>query len=235
MSKKLTQEEFVAKARAVHGDKYDYSQAVYTGGAFCITIICPTHGAFEQAPASHVVQRSGCPTCSGLNKKGPRLGIDDFIQKARLAHGGKYDYSEAIFSGTKCTIRIICPVHGAFMQGAGEHTAGRGCRECGKDTAAKAPRIKRTTAQFLEAAKAKHGAAYDYSLVAYINSTSEVKIICPVHGVFEQLPYCHLRGAGCQKCTGTKISKANTGFTPEAFVAKCQKSHPTLDANGLRR
>lgn len=53
----------------------------------------------------------------------------------------------------------------------------------------------------------KHNNFYDYSLVNYINSKTKVKIICPKHNVFEQLPYEHLRGKGCPICNESKGEK----------------------------
>ena len=46
MGRKMTQEEWLTKAKEKHGDKYDYSQAIYTGSGNYITIICKQHGAF---------------------------------------------------------------------------------------------------------------------------------------------------------------------------------------------
>ena len=45
---------------------------------------------------------------------------------------------------------------------------------------------------FLEKAKSIHGDKYDYSLVNYLNNYTPVKIICPIHGVFEQKPTYHI-------------------------------------------
>ena len=45
-----------------------------------------------------------------------------------------------------------------------------------------------------------HGNKYDYSLVEYVNNTTKVKIICPIHGIFEQTPKSHLDGNNCYKC-----------------------------------
>jgi hypothetical protein len=68
-----------------------------------------------------------------------------------------------------------------------------------------------TTEQFIEKARKKHGDKYDYSLVDYKHSRIKVKIICPIHGVFEQRPDTHLEGKGCLKCghisTGFKTRK----------------------------
>ena len=47
----------------------------------------------------------------------------------------------------------------------------------------------------------KHFGKYNYDLVLYENCRTKVKIICPVHGVFEQTPDAHLySGRGCEKC-----------------------------------
>lgn len=68
MNKKLTKEEFVEKARNVHGDKYDYSKVDVNNrdekGRICI--ICPIHGEFWQTPSKHL-QGRGCHKC-GLRK-----------------------------------------------------------------------------------------------------------------------------------------------------------------------
>lgn len=49
-----TLEEFVEKAKRVHGDKYDYSKSIYRGRNYKINIICPIHGEFTTTPARHL-------------------------------------------------------------------------------------------------------------------------------------------------------------------------------------
>ena len=48
--KKLTTEEFIKRAKEIHGDKYDYSLVEYKGIYEKVKIICPIHGLFEQSP-----------------------------------------------------------------------------------------------------------------------------------------------------------------------------------------
>ena len=38
--KKLTTKEFIDRAKLIHGDKYDYTNTVYTGSENPITIFC---------------------------------------------------------------------------------------------------------------------------------------------------------------------------------------------------
>lgn len=46
---------------------------------------------------------------------------------------------------------------------------------------------------FIEKSKKIHNNKYSYELVEYINTLTEVKIVCPVHGIFHQLPKTHLK------------------------------------------
>lgn len=41
-----TQEQFLLDARIVHGDRFDYSKAVYINAITKLCIICPVHGEF---------------------------------------------------------------------------------------------------------------------------------------------------------------------------------------------
>lgn len=78
---------------------------------------------------------------------------------------------------------------------------------------------KLTTNIFIEKAIMLHGNFFDYSLVDYVNNKTKVKIICPKHGIFEQIPSSHLCGRGCLKC-GEK-NKLNIND----LIAKANKIH----------
>ena len=123
--KKKTKEEFIKEARKVHGDKYDYSKVEYINSDTKIIITCHIHGDFEQVPYSHL-QGKGCKYCNG--------GISDtkesFIEKARLIHGNKYDYSKVEYINSKTKVCIICPIHGEILQTPNEHLQGYGCLYC---------------------------------------------------------------------------------------------------------
>ena len=64
---RLTTEEFIRRAREVHGDKYDYSKVEYTDSRTKICIICREHGEFWQRASAHL-DGQGCPLC-GEKKK----------------------------------------------------------------------------------------------------------------------------------------------------------------------
>lgn len=66
--KKKTTEQFIAEARAVHGDKYDYSKVNYVGALSKVCIICPEHGEFWQLSDKHL-RGAKCPQCAKIEKK----------------------------------------------------------------------------------------------------------------------------------------------------------------------
>lgn len=132
-SKMFTQEEFLKKAREVHGDKYDYQHSVYKGIDVEVEITCGKHGIFHQTPYNHINKKCGCSACryDVLSEK-YRLKIDDLHKRFKEKHGDKYGYpnlpNEYINNRSKIT--IICPIHGKFRQTAAKHLNGRGCPYC---------------------------------------------------------------------------------------------------------
>ena len=196
--KRLTTEEFVEKARKVHGDKYDYSNVNYINAHTQISIICPEHGEFKQEPRAHTLQKQGCPKCCNM------FGLDrDAINDLKKVHGDKYDYSKTIYKGAKERITIICKKHGEFEQRFDAHLQGQGCPFCKAEKIGNLRTL--TTEEFVEKAKEIHGNKYDYSSVDYVDAHSEVKIICNKHGVFSQTPNGHLKGCGCPMCNASKL------------------------------
>lgn len=209
MAKKLTQEEFIAKARAVHGDKYDYSKAEYVNDRTRVCIICPEHGPFWQRPNGHF-HGYGCNKC-GYIKAGLKqsLSAEQFINKSKAIHGDKYDYSKVEYINTRTEVCIICPEHGEFWQTPDSHLGGHGCRDCGY---LKVSEDKSDTVEdFKRKSKIAHGNKYDYSEVDYKDCYIPVKIICPTHGEFYKPPYHHIAGIGCVKCSN-KYHKSTNEF-----------------------
>ena len=128
MSKLLA---FIDKARAMHGDKYDYSLVEYKTVDDKVDIICPTHGLFHQTPYKHINRKQGCPQCGRVNAGLTKTSnTEEFIKKAKAVHGDKYNYSKTEYSSAKDKLTIICPVHGEFEQLAAGHLSGYGCKEC---------------------------------------------------------------------------------------------------------
>jgi hypothetical protein len=127
-----------------------------------------------------------------------------FIRRAQKKHGLRFDYSLVEFIDIKTDVEIICADHGPFWQIADVHLRSKyGCGEC-------AGNKKRTTSGFIEEARKIHGDWYDYSLVDYVNQSTNVKIICPDHGEFSQLPTVHINtGSGCDGCAKYGFDKTS--------------------------
>lgn len=123
----------------------------------------------------------------------------DFIERAMCILGDNYDFSKTSYINSKTKTIITCKTHGDFFvlpSNVIEH--GCGCPECGKKKISRAKTL--TTQAFIAKATRKHCGFYDYRLVKYINSHTKIKIVCPIHGIFEQTPNNHLKGCGCPKC-----------------------------------
>lgn len=186
--------EFVLKASAVHGGRYDYSVSVFCGIKRKVEIRCPQHGSFFQK-AEHHLNGVGCPKCGDEAAAAKRtLGVDDFVLKARWIHGDKYDYGLVDYVRAVDKVTIVCSEHGQFLQTPNDHLSGYGCPECGG-------RLPVGNEKFIERAIKVHGDLYDYSLVEYVNQKTPVTIVCKKHGEFSRQPRYHVMGSGCPLCS----------------------------------
>ena len=139
---------------------------------------------------------------------------ETFIQKAKLVHGDKYDYSKVEYINSKTKVCIICPVHGEFLVAPNSLVRGCGCKFCATNSL-------KTTQKFIEELKQIYGDKYDYSKVEYKGNKVKVCIICPKHGEFWVTPNHFLKGHGCLKCTKRGCFK----LTTQMFIERSNKVH----------
>jgi len=210
MSKKLTQEEFIAKCNEVHGFKYDYSKFEYHGPAIKSIIICPIHNLEFSPRAVRHLKGSGCPTCARENLS-KNTSLETFVARATKIHKGTYDYSKVIYKNTKTKVIIVCPIHGEFSQTPMGHVnEACGCPEC--------KRAKATTSleDRIAASNIVHEFKFDYSLInkeTYKKARNKVPIVCPSHGVFMQSFDHHiLSRAGCPFCKSSRGEEKVAGY-----------------------
>lgn len=129
-------------------------------------------------------------------KMGKKLTTEEFIKKAIEIHGDKYDYSKVNYVNAYSKIVIICKEHGEFLQTPHNYITNKsGCPKCCKN------HNRYTTKTFIDASNKIHKNKYDYSLVNYEGGKTNVNIICPIHGMFKQMPSKHLQGHGCPICS----------------------------------
>jgi hypothetical protein len=125
-----TTEDFIEKARKVHGDKYDYSKVEYVNSKTPVCIICPKHGEFWQLPSVHNTGK-GCQKCGEIKRElAKHDNLESFIKKAQKIHGSKYDYSKVDYKSSKIKVCIVCPKHGEFWIAPSNHLQGQGCSKC---------------------------------------------------------------------------------------------------------
>ena len=153
-----------------------------------------------------------------------RLTTEEFKEKARDVHGDRYDYSKVEYVNAVTKVCIVCPVHGEFWQIPASHLKGIGCKKCGIEHRSDARRLSKE--EFISKAKETHGDRYDYSQAEYVNSKTDVCIVCQEHGEFWQTPANHLSGNGCPKCSGTEK------LTAEEFIER-SRDVPTVQTGLL--
>ena len=198
MSKKLTQEEFVTKAKSIHPE-YNYSKVIYKNNKTKVKVICPIHGEFDITPHS-LLQKKGCYFC-GIEEMRNKLSKpqEQFIEEA-IKLFPNYNYSLVDYKNNKTKVKIICPVHGEFEITPSSILSSSGCPVCYKEKCSKSQEqfVQEISNIFPE---------YDFSKTVYANDKTKVKIICPIHGEFEATPSNLLQGRGCPKCCSSKGEK----------------------------
>ena len=197
-------EEFIEKCKFVHKEDVDYSKVEYVNNRTKVCLICPRHGEFWTLPANYL-QGSGCPKCGRIlaNKKHNDNARETYLEKAKIVHNSYYIYNETFYVNSRSLIDVICPKHGKFTIRANAHLNGNGCRLCAIEKNANSKRS--TLTEFITKGNEVHNGKYDYTLSVYVNSYVPLKIICPIHGVFEQMPYKHLDGQGCPHCNQSHL------------------------------
>ena len=214
---RLTTEEFIVRAKKIHSERYNYSKTEYTNNHTKVCIICLEHGEFWQTPAMHL-KGNGCPKCAKEKNRNNRFDTTEvFINKAKMVHGDKYDYSKVEYVDSYTKVCIICPIHGEFWQTPNSHLQGRGCKKCVNKFDGQ--NGSHTLESFIEKANTVHGNKYNYSKVRYVDNRTKVCIVCPEHGEFWQIPQNHLHGAGCRECDNER-KRAFKKYTTESIIEK---------------
>ena len=210
---RTSKQDFIKKAKSIHGDKYIYDNFEYKNNHTKITINCPLHGDFDVAPKHHLnkTKPQGCPECGGRTQ----WTQEKFIERASKIHNSKYIYENINFINVNNKITITCPEHGPFEQNPIKHLDGQGCPKC-------APNFKGTTKSFIIKAVKIHGKNYNYNKVIYISNHKNVVITCPIHGDFEQAPANHTHKSnpqGCPKCSG------RYPLNTDEFILRANEKH----------
>ena len=221
--RKLTREEFIAKALSRARRPIDLSQFEYSGSAAKSIAICPQHGPF-QISANALMNRIGCVKCfESTRGQSKKITQEGFLDKVKTVHGDKYDYSKSKYQDAKTKIVITCKVHGDFKQQANSHLSGCGCPKC-KNTAT-GDRSRMSAEKFISRCVEMHGDKYNLSKVLYSGMAKKIEVICPSHGSFFPTAGNFVGlGSGCPDC-GRKAAGLKSRESLEHYVKKARVKH----------
>ena len=117
----VTTESFIAEAKAIYGDRYDYSKVEYKNREHRVTVICPVHGEFNVYAREHL-DGKGCPKCEKADK---------FLAKLHDKFGDKFGLEQFVYQSSTEPVTLICPEHGAFSRLPNQILSSTfGCPEC---------------------------------------------------------------------------------------------------------
>lgn len=170
---------FIDESFQIHGNRYDYSKAIYEGMNHLVEIWCPVHGIFKQRAADHLLGR-GCSKCGTKSSAEARIKKESVACKncGRLFELPPNEARRRTFCSPTCaaegtaTLSVKIFIEQANLVHNGYYS-------------------------------------YDKVVIPNFGSRSETNVIitCPVHGDFTQMAKVHLGGAGCNYCKGIRIDR----------------------------
>lgn len=225
-------ENFLRRAREIHGDKFDYSRTVFIRAKSPVLIGCPVHGEQIMIPDKHLTNKYGCAPCwEDYRRSGALVGRRPAAPRppmprprqlrlpANTVSQGKFLSTieekiplgitikiERYFSLHEGEVIIICSEHGESKRKAlalWHPKIKYFCIACKHSNQAKA-KIK-TFESFRTAAESIHGDRYHYYEEDYVNRGTKIRIECTQHGVFIKTPQKVLSGQGCPECTKDRL------------------------------
>lgn len=184
---------FIDEARAIHGNKYDYSLAEYMGSNEKITIVCNScHARFTPTPSSHIHGKTGCRKCSAkaLGKR-QSSNATEFAMKAKSIHGEKYSYDKVEYVTALKKVIITCHTHGDFKIRPNDILKGQGCAKCARNSS-----VGFSKARFVRACSEKNRVAKLY----LVKMTNDLEVFYKV-GITSRSVSQRLREGGiCYEC-----------------------------------
>jgi very-short-patch-repair endonuclease len=153
--------------------------------------------------------------------------LEEYVKDFNLVHDSYYEYPKnQVINGNRSKIKIICPIHGEFVQQISAHKSGQKCPHCAKNKISQAKKLN--IENFVKDAISVHGNKYDYTNSVYVDNKTKVGIVCPEHGVFYQTRNNHIiQKQGCPQC-GLKNRKNSKTLTTEQFIEKSKNIHNNL-------
>jgi len=199
--KKLTFVEQLPLFNQIHDNKYEYDESTYIKTSVRMRIICKIHGEFCISPETHKLGK-GCPTCKNIKmSKLKTLPFEQQLIDFNKTHKDRYQYDELTYVNNSTKMRMICKEHGEFWQSPNNHKNGRNCPKCSLQTGTDKTRFSFN--RQVEDFNKIHNYFYKYIENSYVDNSTKMIIVCPIHGEFLQKPSKHKQGHGCPKCNNS--------------------------------
>lgn len=190
---RLSFADLVAKARVVHGDRYEYVGDRVDGRYRRLTIKCKAHGEFEQSWDNHSMGK-GCRKCAtARNSEKQMHTLEEIKRLGSKLFDDQYVYLDLLRIPNAPKLRLACKAHGLFEQSLYSHLAGKGCYSCFVE------RSLDSDETVVSKARELHGDRYQYRGITKTKPRI-LTAICEVHGEFVQPVFNHLQGHGCSEC-----------------------------------
>ena len=235
----MTQEEFITKARAIYGDKYDYSKVVYRGVNNKVIIINKCTGEERLVKPKKLLYRD-------KYKRIPREErTNAFIRKSKEKFGDKFDYSKVEYIDSQTPVTLICKEHGEFSVNMYRHLYSKDglCPLCNssmnkydRDSETELPAscvtkrgsgVRLSTDYLIKKCQYFYGEKYDYSKVEYKGGSSRkevIEIVCPKHGsFFKCVDNINKRDCGCPMCSKERRELNNITSNANRFIEKSKE------------
>lgn len=197
----LTNEEFIKRSIAIHGNRYDYSLTSYKHSLEKVIIICPLHGEFTIKPSNHINNKQGCSKCGDESTRSKlKKSSESVLGELMLKPGSEnFCFDKVVCNNSRLDIvDIKCNKHGWYKRSIKDITRSKyfGCVKC---------RIEDDTFTneiFISKSSEAHNGIYLYDKVDYKTAHTPVVVTCKKHGDFTVVPHIHIKGEGfCPKCT----------------------------------
>lgn len=214
-SNKIKSDSFIERAKAIHGDKYDYSQTEYINIRTRVSIICPIHGMFWKWPKAHL-NGQGCPMCSKIHIADCRRENkwQDFVSEATKRHNSKYSYPyiKDEYENSHSKVTIKCNECGnIFEKIACDHitSKGGGCKVCTTNR-----RKEKRSISYEDLVRTN---SLNLNIVPFEgvkDKMEHITAICPNHGEYSIIISSFLNGKGlCKTCIiNNEVEKKKTRY-----------------------
>lgn len=147
-----------------------------------------------------------------------KITTEEYITKATMVWGSRWDYSHAVYNGANRKIAIRCPIHDVICyQNANSHL--RGLNPC--PMCVGSHRKALTQDEFIDRATKNWGNRFDYTDTRYHRMKEKVSVRCRKHDtVCSVYPESFINGLNpCPQCNH------QSSITKDEFIARSRGVH----------